>query len=118
MNIPPPVPGNAPENTTVQQKINVEKAQTLYANFCRGTLTPEEIILDLGFNTNSFGVKVLDEDLLIANRVVMSLPTAKRLALLLGDMLRQHEANFGEIEVDFRRNLKNQPNQPSGPTVG
>ena len=119
MNTPPPVPGNQPsENATVTQKINVEKAQTLYSNFCRGTLTPEEVILDLGFNTNAFGVKVLDEDLHIANRVVMSLPTAKRLAMLLGDMLRQHENNFGEIEVDFRRKLKNQPNQPGGPTVG
>ena len=118
MNTPPPVPGTAPENNTVTQKINSDKAQTLYANFCRGTLTPEEIILDLGFNTNSFGVKVLDEDLLITNRVVMSLPTAKRLAMLLSDMLRQHEANFGDIEVDFRRKLKNQPNQPAGPAVG
>ena len=68
MNTPPSVPGNSPENATVTQKINTEKVQTLYANFCRGTLTPEEVILDLGFNTNSFGVKVLDEDLLIANR--------------------------------------------------
>ena len=118
MNTPPPTPGSTPENATVTQKINSEKAQTLYANFCRGTLTPEEVILDLGFNTNSFGVKVLDEDLFITNRVVMSLPTAKRLAMLLGDMLRQHENNFGEIEVDFRRRLKNQPNQPAGPTVG
>ena len=118
MNTPPPVPGNEPENNTVTQKINSEKAQTVYANFCRGTLTPEEVILDLGFNTNSFGVKVLDEDLLIANRVVMSLPTAKRLAMLLGDMLRQHEANFGDIEVDFRRKLKNQVPQPSGMPVG
>ena len=118
MNTPPPTPGSTPENTTVTQKINSEKAQTTYANFCRGTLTPEEVILDLGFNTNSFGVKVLDEDLLITNRVVMSLPTAKRLAMLLGDMLRQSENNFGEIEVDFRRKLKNQPGQPSGPTVG
>ena len=116
MNTPPPVPTDSPENTTVQQKINSAKAQVSYANFCRGTLTPEEVILDLGFNTNAFGVKVLEEDLDITNRVIMSASTAKRLLMLLNDMVRRHEANFGEIEVDFRRNLKNQP--PAGPTVG
>ncbi len=116
MNTPPPAPGNTPENTTVLQKINSAKAQVTYANFCRGTLTPEEIILDLGFNTNAFGVKVLDEDLDITNRLILTPSTAKRLLLLLNDMIRRHEANFGEVEVDFRRLLKNQP--PSGPAVG
>ncbi len=112
MNTPPP----APENNTVLQKINSAKAQVTYANFCRGTLTPEEVILDLGFNTNAFGVKVLDEDLDITNRVIMSPSTAKRLLLLLNDIVRRHEANFGEVEVDFRRLLKNQP--PTTPAVG
>lgn len=116
MNTPPPVPNNPPAENTVLQKINSEKAQLSYANFCRGTLTPEEVILDLGFNTNAFGVKVLDEDLDINNRVVMSVPTAKRLLMLLNDMVRQHENNFGEVDVDFRRRLKNQP--PTGPAVG
>ena len=115
MNTPPPAPNNNPENT-VLQKINTAKAQITYANFCRGTLAPEEIILDIGFNTNAFGVKILDEDLEITNRVVMSPATAKRLAMLLGDMLRRHEANFGEVEVDFRKLLKNQP--PTSPAVG
>ena len=116
MNNPPPAPDNNPENNTVQQKISTAKTQVTYANFCRGTLTPEEVILDIGFNTNAFGVKVLDEDLEITNRVVMSPSTAKRMLMLLNDMLRRHEANFGEVEVDFRRLLKNQP--PSSPTVG
>ncbi len=116
MSTPPSVPNNPPENNTVLQKINSDKMQVSYANFCRGTLTPEEVILDLGFNTNSYGVKVLEEDLHITNRLILSPSTAKRLLLLLNDIVRRHEANFGEVEVDFRRLLKNQP--PSGPTVG
>ena len=116
MNNPPPASDNNPENNTVLQKISTAKTQVTYANFCRGTLTPEEVILDLGFNTNAFGVKVLDEDLEITNRLVMNPSTAKRMLMLLNDMLRRHEANFGEVEVDFRRLLKNQP--PSGPAVG
>lgn len=84
-----------------------------YANFCRGTLSPEEVILDLGFNPNAFGVKVLAEDVEIKNRIIMSPAAAKRLLMLLGNMVQNHEANFGEIEIDFRRKLKNQPEQPA-----
>ena len=115
MNTPPPTP----ENNTVLQKINSAKAQVTYANFCRGTLTPEEVILDLlGFNTNAFGVKVLDEDLDITNRVIMSPSTAKRLLLLLNDIVRRHEANsarWKSISAACSRTSRRPP-RPSGRT--
>lgn len=103
------------ENGTVQQRINMDKAEVTYANFCRGTLTPEEVVLDLGFNSNAFGVKVLEEDIDVKNRIIMSPTAAKRLLFLLNDMLGRHEQNFGPIEIDFRRRIK-QPDQdaPSG----
>ncbi len=103
----PQTPPPGPE--TVQQRITTNGVQVSYVNFCRGTLTPEEVILDLGFNVNSFGVRVLEEDLAIQNRVVLSLPAAKRLLLLLNDMVLRHEQNFGAVEVDFRRKLKQAP---------
>ena len=87
----------------------MDSARISYVNFCRGTLAPEEMILDLGFNVNSFGVKVLEEDIKIDNRVVLTPPAAKRLLLLLNDMVQRHEQNFGPIEVDFRRRLKQPP---------
>jgi hypothetical protein len=94
---------------TTQQRISTDHIQTTYVNFCRGTLTPEEVVLDLGFNANSFGVKVLEEDLEITNRVILSPAAAKRLLLLLNDMVHRHEQNFGNVEVDFRRRLKAAP---------
>jgi hypothetical protein len=103
-------PSNPPaEPETTQQRITTDDARVSYVNFCRGTLTPEEVILDLGFNVNSFGVKVLEEDLQIENRVILSPAAAKRLLLLLNDMLQRHEQNFGPVEVDFRRRLKQPP---------
>ena len=81
--------------------------------FCRGTLTPEEIVLDLGFNANAFGVKVLEEDIELRNRIILSPATAKRLLLQLNEMVRRHEQNFGEVEIDFRRSLKANPNGAS-----
>ena len=110
-------PSNSPAETeAAQQRITTGAARITYANFCRGTLTPEEVILDLGFNVNSFGVKVLEEDLQIENRVILSPATAKRLLLLLNDMLHRHEQNFGPVEVDFRRRLKQAPDAANSPS--
>ena len=92
-----------------QQRISTDKTQTAYVNFCRGALTPEEIVLDFGFNANAFGVKVLEEDIDILNRLILSPATAKRLLFQLNEMVRRHEQNFGEVEMDFRRRLKGQP---------
>ena len=112
-----------PRNDTNAQQpqappVIFDEVPVTYANFCRGTLSPEEVILDLGFNPNAFGVKVLAEDVEIRNRIILSPSAAKRLLLLLNNMVQNHEQNFGEIEVDFRRRLKNQPeNPPSNPRM-
>ena len=110
-------PSNPNDNNGQQQPLPIifDEVPITYANFCRGTLSPEEVILDLGFNPNAFGVKVLAEDVEIKNRIILSPSAAKRLLLLLNNMVQNHEQNFGEIEVDFRRRLKNQPNQPETP---
>ncbi len=110
MSTTPPENAVTPDPNVQQVRITTTHAQTSYINFCRGTLTPEEIILDLGFNANAFGVKVLDEDLEIRNRIVVSPATAKRMLLQLNEMVRRHEQNFGEVEIDFRRSLKTNPN--------
>lgn len=92
-----------------QQLITTASAQVSYANFCRGTLTPDEVVLDFGFNSNAFGVKVLEEDIEIKNRIIFSPVAAKRLLFLLNDVIRRHEQNFGEVEIDFRKRLKAPP---------
>ena len=106
-----------PESTPTQTDPNVQQvrittanAQTTYVNFCRGTNTPEEIVLDLGYTANAFGFKVVEEDIEIRNRIILSPAMAKRLVLQLNEMVRRHEQNFGEVEVDFRRSLKASPN--------
>ena len=96
------------ENPAIQL-ISTKDTQTTYSNFCRGALTPEEIVLDFGFNANAFGVKVLEEDIQIQNRIILSTSAAKRLLFQLNELVRRHEQNFGEVEMDFRRRLKQQP---------
>ena len=70
----PQEPSNSNENNGQQQPLPIifDEVPITYANFCRGTLSPEEVILDLGFNPNAFGVKVLAEDVEIKNRIILS----------------------------------------------
>jgi len=77
--------------------------QPTYANFCRLTATPEEMILDFGLNTQPFatgrqGVKA-------SQRVVMNAYTTKRLLMALGQTIQRYEQTFGAIELDVQRRV-------------
>jgi len=88
--------------------VSTKNMEVLYANFCRGTMTPEEVILDFALNPNSHG-RVLEEEIDVRQRTVLSFPAAKRLFYLLHDMLRRHEEVFGTIETDFQKRMIQQP---------
>ncbi len=88
-----------------QVKIDAEGVLPTYANLCRVTSTPEEIIMDFAVNPNAFG-KVLDEPLKLNHRIIMNYQAAKRVALILGETIRRHEANYGTIELDPRKRVK------------
>ena len=66
-----------------QVKISAEGVDATYANLCRVTSTPEEVIMDFAVNPNAFG-KVLDEPLKLNHRIIMNYHAAKRVALILG----------------------------------
>jgi hypothetical protein len=86
-----------------------QSAHASYANLCRVTGSPEEVILDFALNPNAFG-HVLDEVLKVDHRVVMGYEAAKRTALVLLETVRRHEERFGTIELDPRKRLKDQSN--------
>ena len=74
-----------------------------YANFCRVTATPEEVILDFGLNLQSFvagrhGIKM-------NHRIVMNQYTTKRLLAAIGITIQRHEQTFGPIELDVNRRV-------------
>ena len=48
--------GTQPAPQCVQVEIDDSKAMALYANFCRVTGTPEELIIDFGLNPQPFGI--------------------------------------------------------------
>ncbi len=93
----------------VQVQVNDEKAIANYANFCRVTGSPEELIVDFGLNPQPVGIP--KDPIHVTQRVIMNFYTAKRLLAALQMSVQRHEAVFGVLETDIQKRLKIQ--QPS-----
>jgi len=86
-----------------QVKIDDSKAIASYANFCRVTGTPEELIIDFGLNPQPFGIPT--EPVAITQRIVTNFYTAKRMLHALQLTLQRHEAAFGVLETDVQKRV-------------
>jgi len=96
---------NERQPTQEPTKISTEGIVPAYANLCRVTSTPEEVIMDFAVNPNAFG-QVLDEPLKLSHRIVMNYHAAKRVTIILTETIRRHEKAYGEIELDPRKRVK------------
>lgn len=103
-----PIEQQAAEQTgqQVQLRIDEQKMQSCYANAFRSNGLAEEVVVDFGFNIPTGGnpPQILFQ---VANRVVLNYYSAKRLAITLGQIVRQHESQFGELELDVAKRRKN-----------
>ncbi len=86
-----------------QVVIDISKAHAAYANFCRVTGTPEELIIDFGLNTLPMGVP--SEPIVISERIIVNYYTAKRMMAALQMSLQRHEATFGVLETDVQKRV-------------
>ena len=87
----------------VEVKVNDKDAVCLYANFCRVTGTPEELILDFGLNAQPFGVPT--EPVEVKQRIVTNYFTAKRMLQALHMSVQRHEQAFGVLETDVQKRV-------------
>ena len=96
----------APAPAAPQQTMTVDdsSASAGYANFCRVSSTPEELILDLGLNPNPFAQGSVTIN--VGQRIIMNHFTAKRLLQALAVTLQRHEQAFGTLETDVMRRLR------------
>ena len=78
-----------------------------YANFCRVSSTPEELILDLGLNPTPYATGKVDVK--VNQRIILNHFTAKRLWSALSMALQRHEQAFGVLETDVRKRVKTPP---------
>ncbi|MDA7949957.1 MAG: DUF3467 domain-containing protein [Pirellulaceae bacterium] len=88
-------------------EVNEEKTVCSYANFCRVTGSPEELLVDFGLNPQPVGNP--QKPVEISQRVVMNYYTAKRLLATLNISIQRHESIFGTLETDIQKRVKNQP---------
>ncbi|MFM7108401.1 MAG: DUF3467 domain-containing protein [Planctomycetaceae bacterium] len=77
-----------------------------YANFCRVTGTPEELIVDFGLNKQVTGST--PETIQLTQRIIVNFYTAKRLAAAMVMAVQRHEAAFGTLETDVQKRVVHQ----------
>ena len=86
--------------------VDESHAHCAYANFCRVTGSPAELIIDFGLNAQPLGSN--DKPVEITQRIVLNFFTAKRLLHALHVSVIRHEEVFGNIETDIQKRVKAQ----------
>ncbi|HUT01183.1 MAG TPA: DUF3467 domain-containing protein [Phycisphaerae bacterium] len=106
-----PIEEQAREQTGQQQvqlRIDESTLQSTYANAFRTNGTAEEVILDFGLNLVAPPVQQGQPQILfkVNQRVIMNYYSVKRLAITLSQLIRRHEEQFGEMELDVSKRRK------------
>jgi hypothetical protein len=98
-------PAGAPQQQQrVQVEIDDSKVMALYANFCRVTGTPEELIIDFGLNPQPFGMPT--HPIPVTQRIITNFYTAKRMLHALQLTIQRHEVTFGVLETDVQKRVR------------
>jgi len=109
MNSEPSVPAN---NEPRIAPVDESHIVATYANFCRVTGTPEELIVDFGLNKQVAGTSA--ETIGLTQRIIVNFFTAKRLAAALAMAVARHEQAFGVLETDVQRRIVRPGDAPVG----
>lgn len=91
-----PTPGDQQQ---VQLLLDESQMKTSFANAYRIHTTAEEVVLDYGFNMANPNPQGGGQQLLfkVTDRIILSYPNVKRLAMSLQQLVRQYEQRMGEI---------------------
>jgi hypothetical protein len=97
---------NNPQAQAPRQQIQLDDTHAIasYANFCRVTGTPEELIIDFGLNPQPFGVPT--SPIPITQRLITNFYTAKRMLHALQLTIQRHEATFGVLETYVQKRVR------------
>jgi len=122
-----PAPGEKPieeqarEQTGQRQvrlRIDERNMRSSYANAFRTNGTAEEVMLDFGLNLISpaaqqqaagqAGTQQQQPEIIfqVSDRVILNYYSAKRLAITLSQLIRRHEDQFGQLELDVAKRRK------------
>ncbi len=106
-----PVEQQAREQTGQQVRLRVDERdmRAAYANAFRTNGSAEEVVLDFGLNQVNVAADQQDQSEIVfrvTERIIMNYYSAKRLAITLSQLIRRHEEQFGELELDVTKRRK------------
>lgn len=99
----PSVSGITTQETT-QLKIRWDSSnmRSAYANIFNVAGTREEIVLFFGMN-QAWDASQKEVTVQLSDRIVMSPFVAKRLSLVLSNVIRDYESRYGTLDIETRR---------------
>lgn len=93
----------------VRLRMDEREMTTSYANAFRTNGMAEEVMLDFGVNMVVPNPQQQNQPEIlfkVNNRVILNYYSAKRLAIALSQLIRRHEEQFGELELDVSKRRK------------
>jgi hypothetical protein len=88
------------ENLKTTIRWDTAAMHTTYANVCNASSTREEFTLLFGIN-KTWNPEQRELTVDISDRIILNPYAAKRLSLLMANIIRQYEGRFGEIHLDL-----------------
>ncbi len=88
----------APAADQVRVKWDSENMTSGYANVCNVSSTREEVTLLFGTNQNWHNAAP-EVTVQLSNRIVLSPYAAKRMSLLLSNVVAEYEKRFGALDI-------------------
>jgi hypothetical protein len=86
----------------MQVKWDDTHMKSSYANVCNVMSTREEVVMMFGVN-QAWQAGTKEVTVQLTDRSILSPHAAKRLSLLLTNIVKQHEERFGALNVDGAR---------------
>ena len=92
----------AEETKQTRVRWDTMNMRNTYANVCNVSSTREEVMILFGTNQTWFTGQ--DElSVKLSDRVILNPYTAKRLSLLLNNVLKAYESRFGKLQVELEK---------------
>jgi len=84
----------------MQVKWDDSAMKSSYANVCNVMSTREEVVLMFGVN-QAWHAGQKEVTVQLTDRIILSPHAAKRLSLLLGNIVKQYEDRFGALNIEI-----------------
>ena len=107
----PKQPEQAQDNRGVL-RLRYDHAATNYSNFTLVAGQPEEVVVNFGISANP-PRQQNEVEIEVTSRILMSYPSAKRLAISLGNIIQRFEQTHGVINIQPQQSAQPAAQRPA-----